>query len=80
MKNRHTRIKRLSNDSENLIKTVQILSTKLFNDGKGCVFDAKMYFTDNNNELYRYHIEIKSRRQNMEEYDTLPLTVQSIAT
>lgn len=43
---------------------------------KGCVFDAKMYFTDNNNELYRYHIEIKSRRQNMEEYDTLPLTVQ----
>lgn len=43
---------------------------------KGCVFDAKMYFRDNNNELYRYHIEIKSRRQNMEEYDTLPLTVQ----
>lgn len=43
---------------------------------KGCVFDAKMYFTDNNNELYRYHIEIKSRKQNMDEYDTLPLTVQ----
>lgn len=42
---------------------------------KGCVFDAKMYFTDNNNELYRYNIEIKSRRQNMEDYDTLPLTV-----
>lgn len=42
---------------------------------KGCVFDAKMYFTDNNNEVYRYNIEIKSRRQNIEEYDTLPLTV-----
>ena len=55
--------------------TVKILS-KLFKAyepnfsmmAKGCVFDAKMYFTDNNNELYRYHIEIKSRRQNMEEY------------
>lgn len=43
---------------------------------KGCVFDCKMYFTDNNNELYRYNIEIKSRKQNMEDYDTLPLTVQ----
>ena len=63
--------------------TVKILS-KLFKAyepnfsmmAKGCVFDAKMYFTDDKNELYRYHIEIKSRRQNMEEYDTLPLTVQ----
>ena len=42
---------------------------------KGCVFDAKMYFTDSNNEVYRYNIEIKSRKQNMEDYDTLPLTV-----
>lgn len=25
---------------------------------KGCVFDAKMYFIDNNNEVYRYNIEI----------------------
>ena len=63
--------------------TVKILSRifKKYNPqfsqmAKGCVFDCKMYFTDNNNELYRYHIEIKSRRQNMEEYDTLPLTVQ----
>ena len=43
---------------------------------KGCVFDCKMYFIDSNNEVYGYNIEIKSRRQNMEEYDTLPLTVQ----
>lgn len=62
--------------------TVAILS-KLFKKynpqfsrmAKGCVFDAKMYFIDNNNEVYRYNIEIKSRKQNMEEYDTLPLTV-----
>lgn len=63
--------------------TVKILSRlfKKYNPrfskmAKGCVFDCKMYFTDNNNELYRYNIEIKSRRQNMDEYDTLPLTVQ----
>ena len=63
--------------------TVKILSRlfKKYNPqfsqmAKGCVYDAKMYFTDYKNELYRYHIEIKSRRQNMEEYDTLPLTVQ----
>ena len=63
--------------------TVKILSRifKKYNPqfsqmAKGCVYDAKMYFTDSNNEVYRYHIEIKSRRQNMEEYDTLPLTVQ----
>ena len=62
--------------------TVKILSRifKKYNPqftmmAKGCVFDAKMYFTDNNNEVYRYNIEIKSRRQNIEEYDTLPLTV-----
>lgn len=42
---------------------------------KGCVFDAKMYFITNDNEVYRYNIEIKSRKQNMEDYDTLPLTV-----
>lgn len=63
--------------------TVKILSRlfKKYNPqfsmmAKGCVFDAKMYFITNDNEVYRYHIEIKSRRQNMEEYDTLPLTVQ----
>lgn len=63
--------------------TVKIL-TRLFKKfdpqftimAKGNVFDAKMYFIDNNNEVYRYHIEIKSRKQNMDEYDTLPLTVQ----
>lgn len=62
--------------------TVKILSRifKKYNPqfsrmAKGCVFDAKMYFTDNNNEVYRYNIEIKSRKQNMEDYDTLPLTV-----
>lgn len=62
--------------------TVKILSRifKKYNPqfsrmAKGCVFDAKMYFIDNNNEVYRYNIEIKSRKQNMEEYDTLPLTV-----
>lgn len=42
---------------------------------KGCVFDAKMYFINNRREVYRYNIEIKSRKQNMEDYDTLPLTV-----
>ena len=63
--------------------TVKILSRlfKKYNPqfsrmAKGCVFDAKMYFITNDNEVYRYNIEIKSRRQNMEEYDTLPLTVQ----
>lgn len=63
--------------------TVKILSRlfKKYNPqftmmAKGCVYDAKMYFTDSNNEVYRYLIEIKSRKQNMEEYDTLPLTVQ----
>ena len=63
--------------------TVKILSRlfKKYNPqftmmAKGCVFDAKMYFITNDNEVYRYNIEIKSRKQNMEEYDTLPLTVQ----
>ena len=63
--------------------TVEILSRlfKKYNPqfsrmAKGCVFDAKMYFITNDNEVYRYNIEIKSRKQNMEEYDTLPLTVQ----
>lgn len=63
--------------------TVKILSQlfKKYNPqfsrmAKGCVFDAKMYFITNDNEVYRYNIEIKSRKQNMEEYDTLPLTVQ----
>ena len=63
--------------------TVKILSRlfKKYNPqfsrmAKGCVFDAKMYFIANDNEVYRYNIEIKSRKQNMEEYDTLPLTVQ----
>ena len=63
--------------------TVKILSRifKKYNPqfsqmAKGCVFDAKMYFTDSNNEVYRYNIEIKSRKQNMEEYNTLPLTVK----
>lgn len=62
--------------------TVKILSRifKKYNPqftqmAKGCVFDAKMYLIDNNNEVYRYNIEIKSRKQNMEDYDTLPLTV-----
>lgn len=63
--------------------TVKIL-TRLFNKynpqfymmAKGNVFDAKMYFIDKRNEVYRYHIEIKSRKQNMDIYDTLPLTVQ----
>lgn len=63
--------------------TVKILSRifKKYNPkftqmAKGCVFDAKMYFITNDNEVYRYNIEIKSRKQNMEDYDTLPLTVQ----
>lgn len=63
--------------------TVKIL-TRLFKKydpqftmmARGNVFDAKMYFISDNREVYRYNIEIKSRKQNMEEYDTLPLTVQ----
>lgn len=40
----------------------------------GCVYDMKMWFLDKKNNLHRYHIEIKERYQNMELYDTLPLT------
>lgn len=43
---------------------------------KGCFYDMKMWFIDKNNNLHRYHVEIKTRKQNMELYDTLPITCQ----
>lgn len=38
---------------------------------QGSVYDMKMLV----NEKYRYHIEVKERKQNMEKYNTLPLSV-----
>lgn len=43
---------------------------------KGNVYDLKMWFVDKNNNLQRYHVEIKSRSQDMSKYNTLPLTVK----
>ena len=61
--------------------TIKILNCIFSKDGRqidyykqpqGSVYDMKMVI----NDKYRYHLEIKERQQDMEKYNTLPLSVQ----
>lgn len=78
---------KMSEKEEKDYQTAKRIFSKLFKNYNiqfqqmpiGSVSDMRFSFIMKNGDVAKYNVEIKSRNQCLEDYDTLPLTVQKYA-